>query len=269
MPARAWVTVPILTGPAPRLKWAVLTRLKGRPRPPDALEVSRRPPVVPPAGADAAPLGERMAALLAFRAATVVVLAALGLLTGVPSAATPDLAAVGYLAASAALTVACRTGRRPLRRAAFAAGLLADGLFLDHRHGLLDESGHSPGIVVAAFLVAVCLLGSLRAGLALAVLLSVLPWVTREAPAGASPPELLALWTVVAATTAAAAIPQREARRRRRDAEALQRLATALHEDATPGAVAARVLGFAAAHLGAARAAVVSEHGRSLRLVAG
>jgi diguanylate cyclase (GGDEF)-like protein len=160
--------------------------------------------------------------------------------------------------------------RRPLRVAAFTAGLVADGLFLDHRHGLLEQAGISSPVhaVIVAFLVAACLLGSVHAGLLLAMLLSTLPWLIRGMPAHRSPGELLALWTVVTATAAAASVHQREAQRRRRDAEALQGLATALHHDTDLRAVAVRVLTFGVRHLRAPRGVVVTEHGDSREVVA-
>ncbi len=227
--------------------------------------------MVSPASLDVTSLGERMAALLAFRVAAVAVLALLGLLDRVPLTVTLDTVAAGYLVVTAGLTLLSRTGGRLLRRAAFTAGLVADGLFLDQRHGLIEQAGHSPPVhaVIAAFLVAVCLLGSPAIGLLLAAWLSILPWLVRDVPVDASPVELVALWTVVLATTAASSVHQREARRRRRDAEALQQLATALHQDTVPQAVAVRVLGFGVGHLGARRGAVVVEHGPALALLAG
>jgi diguanylate cyclase (GGDEF)-like protein len=233
--------------------------------------VSRRHQVVTLSAADVTPLCERMAALLAFRAATVAMLAVLGLLTGVPVTTTLDPLAAAYLVGTAALTVLCRVSHRSLRLVAFAAGLVADAVFLDHRHGVLEEAGLSPPThsVIAALLVAVCLLGSVRSGLGLAAMLSVLPWLVRDEPAAGLSVELLALWAVVAATAAAAAVHQREARRRHRDVAALQALATSLHHDASPAAVGSRVLDFAAGHLGVRCGAVVSEQGGSLHLVAG
>lgn len=217
-----------------------------------------------------APPCVRTASLLALRAWTVVVLAVLGWHGGVAPAVTVDVVAGAYLAVGAGLTVLCHSGRRRLRQAAFAVGLVADALFLGLRHDQLSGPGtaSSVHVVVAAFAVAVCLLGSLRAGLALTALLSVLPWVV-GAPGGRSLADLVALWAAVVTAAAAAWVPLREARRRRRDAEGLRGLATGLHRDTTRRAVAERVVEFGAEHLGAPRAAVVDQRGDHLELLAG
>ena len=226
-------------------------------------------------GVEVAPLSHRVAAMAMFRLAQLAMLATLA---GVHAELTPHDAvmAAAYLVVTSLLSLLVLTPVRSAAVQGFGAALLVDGIFLQMAH---ERLGHGPAVdtVLAAQLVAVCLLASFRTGLKLAVWQSVLMvfvWRAQQtgllsepsAMAGAPRDALIGtdmalLWLIVLTTSVAASINERELRRRRYDAEALERLAAALLTDDTPSDVAARLVGFVASDLGVKRAAVI--HRRS------
>ncbi len=235
---------------------------------------------------EVAPLSHRVAAMGAFRLAQLAVVA---VLARVHDTAQPVSAAVvlAYLIATSALGLLVLTPMRSAAVKGFGAALLIDGVFLQHVH---ERLGHGPGAdtVLAAQLVAVCLLASFRTGLKLAVWQSVLMvffWraeqtglipvsqamagLNRQATIGT---DMSLLWLVVLTTSVAASINERELRRRRYDAEALERFAATLLSDDRPQDVAQRLIRFAVAELGVTRAAVLTRtegQDGSLQIVAG
>jgi diguanylate cyclase (GGDEF)-like protein len=162
----------------------------------------------------------------------------------------------------------------------FGISLLVDGVFIQTAH---ERLGHGPGVdsVVAAHLVATCLLASFRTGQKLAVwqsMLMVLAW--RGEQNGLLPhavgmlgadrektviTDTLLIWLVAITTSVAAAINERELRRRRYDAEALERLAASLLTDELSGAVIHRLRAFVVEELGVLRAVVVNHGGPAQR----
>ncbi len=223
------------------------------------------------AGVEVAPLSQRVAAMTAFRLAQLAVLATLAGVHGHLNGGDAGLA-IAYLVVTMLLSLLVLTPVRSVAVNGFGAALLIDGAFLQMAH---ERLGHGPAVdaVLAAQLVAVCLLASFRTGLKLAVWQSVLmvfAWraeqtgllpepaamaaVAREATTGT---DMALLWLIVLTTSVAASINERELRRRRYDAEALERLATALLQDEQPRDVAARLVGFVISELGVKRAAVI------------
>lgn len=219
-------------------------------------------------GIEVAPLSQRVAAMELFRLSAVVVLALLASLQVDLSAG--DGWAVGcYLVLTGLLSALVLTRFSALAVKAFGISLLLDGVFVQYAH---DRLGHglATDTVVAALLVAVCLLASFRTGLKLAVwqsLMLVIAW--RGEQSGLFPPvagttgisreslvvtDTVVLWLVVIVTSVAGSINERELRRRRYDAEALERLASALLTDETSAAVCERLRRFAVDELGASRA---------------
>lgn len=229
----------------------------------------------------ATPLPDRMVAFLAFRAGAVTLVIGLGELRGVPASPTVLASAVAYLAFGLGLTLLCRIPSRPLRTAASATAVLTDAVYLQHQHARLGTEV-PVDLVIAAFLVAACLLVSFRTGLVVAALQSLLFVASVNAQeAGALPvapggvpddtrlvAELVTLWLVVITTGAAASVHQRELKRRRSDADALRRFASALHQDTTPEAVAVRILRFGTDDLRGRRGAVVRQRRQGLELAA-
>ncbi|MBK6870306.1 MAG: GGDEF domain-containing protein [Kineosporiaceae bacterium] len=221
-------------------------------------------------GIEVAPLSQRTAAMAFFRLAAVVVLGVLG---GLQTDLTAGDAWVvgGYVISTGLLSAVVWTRFTTLAVKAFGVSLLLDGVFVQYAH---DRLGHglATDTVVAAFLVAVCLLASFRTGLKLAVwqsLMLVIAWRGEESglfPRVPGTPgisreilvvtDTLVLWLVVIVTSVAASINERELRRRRYDAESLERLASALLTDETPGAVTERLRHFVVDELGASRAVV-------------
>ncbi|MBL8928501.1 MAG: GGDEF domain-containing protein [Kineosporiaceae bacterium] len=218
---------------------------------------------------EVAPLSQRVAAMQAFR---LVMVAVLGVLVAVHSevTATDGWVVISYLLGTGVLSATVLARYRSLALRAFSISLITDGIFVQLAH---DRLGHQAAVdvVVAAQLVAVCLLASYRTGLKLAVwqsLLIVLTWRAQESGllhfvqmAGvdresAAIGDMVMLWLVVLTTSVAGAINERELRRRRYDAEALERLAAALLTDDTSAAVRERLRRFVVAELGAARAVV-------------
>lgn len=238
------------------------------------------------AGVEVAPLAQRVGAMAAFRLVQLGVIVLLAVVhpdvQGVPVPI-----AVAYLVSTGLLSLLVLGRNRSLALKGFGAALLIDGVFLQYVH---ERLGHAPAVdsVLAAQLVAVCLLASFRTGLKLAFWQSVLlVFFWRAEQTGLLPPataladldrqatigtDMSLLWLVVLTTSVAASINERELRRRRYDAEVLERLAATLLRDDRPADVARRLVGFVVHELGVARAAVVArtpgEDG-ALRLLAG
>lgn len=224
---------------------------------------------------EVAPLSHRVAAMAAFRLAAVAVLGTVAAAHSAVTAADVRFAAV-YLALTGGLSLTVFLPRTTVAVKAFGISLLIDGLFLTCAH---ERLGHraSADVVIAAALVAVCLLASFRTGLKLALwqsLLVLVAWRGQETgllPAqggsAAGPREITAatdlvlLWLVVITTSVAAAINERELRRRRYDAEALERLATALLADDRAEAVAERLVSFLTSELGVQHAVLTGRSG--------
>jgi two-component system cell cycle response regulator len=175
------------------------------------------------------------------------------------------------------LPAAVLTPRLPRAHAVglFTAALIADGLYLAwtlHLTGGLD----SPAVYLAAVQVtAAALLGSFGTGLKLALWNSLATLIVLEAhatgllvpPPGTAPAGvpvdlraytlyLLPIWTAALVTATFAAVNERELRRRRYDAEALRALSVELERSGESTAVAAALLRFVTAELGATRAGV-------------
>jgi diguanylate cyclase (GGDEF)-like protein len=232
---------------------------------------------------DVAPVADRMTAFMALRVAAVVLLTVLGEVGGVASRSAPVVVlTVSYLGVGVAMTALCHTPWPRVRTGAFVVAVLADCAYLQYQHARL--SGAIPvELAVAAFLVAACLLASFRTGLLMAAVQSVVLVLTVYgqraglAPAAPGVPTdavgivatLLLIWLVVVMTAAAASLHERELRRSREDAEALGRLAAALHHDSTAEAVAERVVRFGVEDLSGRRVAVVRRHRTGLELVTG
>lgn len=236
----------------------------------DAVDRSRR--------VEAAPLSQRVAAMMAFRGAVVAVLGALAVLApgqdGLPQRTDVVIVAL-YLAVTAVLSVTVWLPSSQFAVRAFGASLLVDGVFLQYAH---ERFGHGVAIDVAlaAQLVAVCLLASFRTGLKLAVWQSLLLLVALRseqtgllpaAPAMAGPglpdrehmlvTDMALLWLVVMTTSVAASINERELRRRRIDAESLERFAAHLLVEQRPTHVLKALVEFVVQELGARRMIVV------------
>jgi diguanylate cyclase (GGDEF)-like protein len=228
---------------------------------------------------------ERSRALMAFRLAAVTVVIALAWWSGFhPSTATAAVIAV-YLGLTLLLTALVHVARPGVRTAAFTAVLAVDAVHLQLQSLRLGATV-AVDLVVAAYVVAVCLLGSATIGLRFTVVLSVCALVTVRAqqtgwpalPGGAASAadpttgavtDLALLWLVALTTAVGAWVHQRELLRRRLDAEALQRFAAALHHDTAPAGVADRVLRFAVEDLRARRGVVVVQSRDGLELLAG
>jgi diguanylate cyclase (GGDEF)-like protein len=222
--------------------------------------------------AEVTPLSQRAAAMMVFRATMATVLAVLATATGAPTPVPPFALAVGFIAASGALSLGVLVPHRPFALRAFGSSLLLDGLFLQYQHEVL---GHRlpVDVALAAELVAVCLLASFRTGLKIAVWQSLLLLVAVRAEEVRLFPQLTAfadvdrdqllladmalLWLVMGTTAVATSVNERELRRRRYDAETLAQLATRLHGDEHPDAVLGRLLDVVVDELDAARAVVV------------
>ncbi len=221
---------------------------------------------------EVAPLFQRVAAMAIFRTANLAVCLLLALLSTHLTRRDVTIFA-GYAVVSLLLVVTVWLPYRWLAVKAFGASLLLDGVFLQYVH---DRLGHAPAtdVVLAAQLVAVCLLASFRTGIKLAVwqsLMVLLAWRSEEAglvplsqvfdPAQRGPlaaADTTLLWLVVLTTSAAASINERELRRRRYDAEALQRMASSLLTDDRPQAVTHRLLDFVVSELNVSRAVVIA-----------
>jgi two-component system cell cycle response regulator len=228
--------------------------------------------VVRSAAVEVAPLSHRVAAMHLFRLAVIGVLT---LLAVMHSSVQPTDVTIGgvYLALTMALSSLVLTPRSALAVKAFGVSLLIDGAFLQYAHERLGQ-GAGVDAVIAAQLVAACLLASFRTGLKLAVwqsLLMVVAWRGEESGLFPQPDamagvardtmvttDMALIWLVVLTTSVAASINERELRRRRYDAEALGRLAAALLTDDRSAAVADRLLRFVTSELGVQRAVVVA-----------
>jgi len=209
------------------------------------------------AAAELVPLADRLRYMFAFRigAAIVSVLASM-VLPGLDALALSTMAAfsAGYVAVSLAGEGLWRAMRRR-GLGLFGALLILDGLYLAW---LLDVTG-GPGSplrgLVLVHVIAVCLLGSFRTGLKLALWHSMLALVTFHAVkagvlVGTGEPvglggnfrllivNIVIVWAVTIATASFAAVNERELRRRRYDLEALARLAFRLESAMEPRAVA-------------------------------
>jgi diguanylate cyclase (GGDEF)-like protein len=235
------------------------------------------------AAAEVTPLSQRAAVMMIFRAAAAAVLVALTYLAGVEVPLPPLAVAVGFLAASGALSLGVLVPHRPFALRAFGTSLLLDGVFLQYQHEAL---GHRlpMDVAIAAELVAVCLLASFRTGLKSALWQSLLLLVGvraedshlfQLAPAMQGVDreqhllaDLALLWLVVGTTAVTTAVNERELRRRRYDAETLAVLATELHGDAEPDAVLTRMLDVVTAELDVPRALVVRSADGRLELTA-
>ncbi len=222
--------------------------------------------------AEITPLAQRAAVMMVFRATVATLLAVLATATGAPVPLPPFAVAVGFLAASGALSLGVLVPHRPFAMRAFGSSLLLDGLFLQYQHEVL---GHRlpVDVALAAELVAVCLLASFRTGLKIAVWQSLLLLVAvRGAETGVFPQataltgvdrdqlllaDMALLWLVMGTTAVATSVNERELRRRRYDAETLAQLATRLHGDEHPDAVLGRLLDVVVDELDAARAVAV------------
>jgi diguanylate cyclase (GGDEF)-like protein len=219
--------------------------------------------------AELVPLADRLRYMRLFRVGAAVFAIAAWL--GLPSL---DRAGLGTVIAVSAGYLALTLGGdliwRGLRRrglALISVLLMLDGVYLAW---LLYCTGgpESPlrGLVLV-HLIAVCLLGSFRTGLKLALWHSLLALVTFHALEahvliGGSPvrfgnadfrvlvAEIVIAWTVAITTAAFAALNERELRRRRHDLEALSRLARVLESATDPLAVADGVVDAVAEDLG-------------------
>jgi two-component system, cell cycle response regulator len=221
---------------------------------------------------EVAPLSHRVAAMSGYRVAEIVVLTVLALVQGHIDPV-QDGVITGAYVLTTGLFSACIVVRRPgVAVRAFGLALLVDGVFLQYVH---ERLGHQVAVdvVLAAQLVAVCLLASFRTGLKLAVWQSVLmlvAWKSEQAHLVPAPSALIGLdrehaivtdmallWLVVVTTSTAASINERELRRRRYDAESLERLSAALLLDERPEAVLRRLVDFVVGELSARRAVVL------------
>lgn len=210
-----------------------------------------------PTAAEMVPLADRLRYMFAFRigAATVAVLAAM-VVPGLHALPLGTLAAVsaGYVAVALAGEGLWRAMRRR-GLGLFGALLILDGLYLAW---LLEVTG-GPGSplrgLILVHVIAVCLLGSFRTGLKLALWHSMLALVSLHAvkagvllgtgePVGSGGNlrllivNIVIVWAVTIATASFAAVNERELRRRRYDLEALARLAFELESVMEPFAVA-------------------------------
>jgi len=223
-------------------------------------------------GVEVAPLSHRVAAMAGYRVAELAVLAVLTAVQGHADPVQDGLIASLYVLITSMFS-ACIAIRRPgVAVRAFGLSLLVDGVFLQYVH---ERLGHQVAVdvVLAAQLVAVCLLASFRSGLKLAVWQSVLmlvAWKSEQAhlvPAASALAgldrqhtiitDMALLWLVVVTTSTAASINERELRRRRYDAESLERLAADLLLDERPDAVLRRLVDFVVDELSARRAVMV------------
>ena len=244
---------------------------------------------IPSAGAVAAvsaevmPLSQRAAAMMAYRVVEVAVLVVIG---SVSTSGSGSQLATGvvFLVFSAALSLGVLVPNRTLAVRSFGLSLLLDGLYLQVQHETLGHSV-SVDVVLAANLVAVCLLASFRTGLKIGVWQSLLMMMAArgehtllfpapKAFAGVDREDallvdLVLLWLVVVTTAAAGAVNERELRRRRYDAEALARLAGDLHGDEHPRDVASRLVSFVVHELDAPRALVCRAGGDGPVLMSG
>ncbi len=221
---------------------------------------------------EVAPLSHRVAAMSGYRVAEIAVLAVLALVDGHLDPSQDGLIA-GIYVLTTGLFSACIVIRRPgVAVRAFGLSLLVDGVFLQYVH---ERLGHQVAVdvVLAAQLVAVCLLASFRTGLKLGVwqsLLMVVAWKSEQTHLVPGPSALTGLdrqhaiitdmallWLVVVTTSTAASINERELRRRRSDAESLERLAAALLLDERPESVLQRMVDFVVTELSARRAVVL------------
>ncbi|MGY4644931.1 GGDEF domain-containing protein [Cellulomonas sp. URHB0016] len=216
-------------------------------------------------GGEIVPLAERARALAVLR--VVITVAVLGLAAAGGSLHVRDalVVAVPYLVITSLLGLAVYLPRRSLGIRAFGFALLLDGAYLQN---LLQKDGHGFAVqfAIAAFLVAVTLLGSFRTGIKIAVWSSILLVIGHQAQvngliaAGSGRPtdlalvsDLVLMWIVVVTAATAASINERELRRRRYDAEVLRRLATVQHRSETPGDVLGTLVTFIHHELDAGR----------------
>jgi len=231
---------------------------------------------IPPGGAVSAvsaevmPLSQRAAAMMVYRVVEVAVLVAIGSVSASGSG-TQLATGIAFLVFSGVLSLGVLVPNRTLAVRSFGLSLLLDGVYLQVQHETLGHAA-SVDVVLAANLVAVCLLASFRTGLKIGVWQSLLLMMavrgeeTKLFPAaepfagvereGTLLVDLVLLWLVVVTTAAAGAVNERELRRRRYDAEVLARLAGDLHGDEHPDDVASRLVSFVVHELDAPRALV-------------
>ena len=230
--------------------------------------------------AEIVPLSHRATALSCVRVAVVLAVLWIGALDG---ALSPDvsLTAAGYLALASLLAGAVIWIRhRPSTVIGFGLMLCLDGIAVLYGQALLGP-GWGTDVVQSVFLTAVCLLGSFRTGLKMAIWQSLLlALYVRGSQSGLFATdvergdrqllsELIMLWLLVIVVCTAAAISERELRRRRYDAEALQHFATILHHEDLPAGVIQRTLDYVVHELDASRTLVCQAANPGLRLLNG
>lgn len=217
---------------------------------------------------DVAALSVRVGSLCAVRLALTVYLGVVAATAGADPMVGARLAHLAVVAVLAALTL---VSDRRLGVAAFMAGLLVDGLFLQ-----LQAEAYGPAVpvehAVILHLVAVCLLASARSGLSMTVWQSVvMNFALRAEAVGLLPTpgwtqgvdrdrtvavQFGVYWLAALVAAGAVAVSERELRRRRYDADQLRRLAGDLIVDDHPDEVADRLCRFATDELDATRAVV-------------
>jgi two-component system, cell cycle response regulator len=233
----------------------------------------------PSSAGDIVPLSSRVATLSVLRVlitgAVLMVAHHVGQLPSWDNLVLP----LAYLLAGTALGGAIVSiPHRPTAVGVFGLMLCMDGVAVQAAQGILDER-QGADLVLAVFLAAVCLLASFRTGVKLAAWQSLLLVLYDSGqasglfPQGDAPvpgrlvAQLVMIWLLVLVICGAAAINERELRRRRYDAEALQHLASQLHEDETPDRVLTRTMRFAINELEAGRVLACEQTDAGLRVV--
>ncbi|SDI82734.1 diguanylate cyclase (GGDEF) domain-containing protein [Frankineae bacterium MT45] len=227
------------------------------------------------------PLSERVLVLMSFRFVAAITIGLLQVLLVPNSSAVAQwLVVVLYLLTTSMLSAPVLTARRGLALRTFGLSLLVDGVFLQGERIFGTPVGLD--IVIAAYLVAVCLLVSFRTGLKVALWHSLLVFMIRQAAliGSISHPsleikdqsEVLAylavLWLTVIATAQFASLNERELRRRRYDAESFRLFAVKLAGVERVNDVRQLLLQFCHDEMDVRRAAWISpsEHGFTLDL---
>jgi diguanylate cyclase (GGDEF)-like protein len=231
------------------------------------------------AAGDVVPLSRRVAALSALRIVVGLALVPIALLTGWLRDPYQLVAPVTYIVVAGLLGGAVVLIRsRGTAVAGFGLLLCLDGVAVQAvLHWLAPALGSA--LVLAVFLTAVCLLGSFRTGIKIAIWQSLLiVMADRGSATGLLPAgpdegpnrvtaQLILIWVLVLVVCVAASINERELRRRRYDAEALQTFAAELHQDDDPELVLRRTLQFVLAELDAGRALACTRQDGRLRLL--
>jgi two-component system cell cycle response regulator len=237
------------------------------------------PPGSDAAAGDLLPLTQRVLATMALRPGLIAGAAGVAVVSGTVSLTAWAVPAMVYLLLTGALSALVLLPRRSFGMWGFRTSLLIDAVAVQCAHHVLGAS-LGADILVTTLLVSVCLLGSFRTGVRLAVWQSLLFVMDQQGTrSGLFPPQgpgngnilpaLLLLWLAVLATAVAGAVNERELRRRRYDAEALQRFAATLHTDDEPRHVMERAFAFVLAELDASRALMCTEEDGRLRLLHG